>query len=487
MLTTMNGYAFYDLSYRTALIKPRVLITVVPRLMYTAQQRWEQEARPAYTAVVERWEAVKLSRASAAELLVGTREILNAAASYYLTIQSGILPAAYLTETIFTMVYEKLWKRRTDPSALTFMLGYDSAPIRAEKSLYDLAQWVRTQDDLSSVLQNMSGARFASAYQTAHVDGIDESLWSAFCQRFTAHLAQFGHAIYDLDFSKPVPADDPVALLEILKFFLSGNAPDPYARQAASKKAREHAMQTMLNRLRGPSRSLFRRLVGIAQRFAPLREDGLADVGLGWPVLRRMLREIGQCLVTYNAITIPDDVFWLTQDELLEAVIALDRGQSPANYHTLVSERRTTWEGERMLTPPIALPFKGGTRFLGINFSSILPARTGQPAGDVLKGIAASPGYITGRVRVIYGADEFAQMRQGDILVARITTPAWTPLFALAAGVVTDVGGPLSHSSIVAREYRIPAVLGTGVATERLHTGQNVTVDGDAGTVTLSR
>ena len=117
----------------------------------------------------------------------------------------------------------------------------------------------------------------------------------------------------------------------------------------------------------------------------------------------------------------------------------------------------------------------------------MLPARTGQSAGDVLKGIAASPGYVTGIVRVIHGHDEFTQMRQGDILVARITTPAWTPLFALAAGVVTDVGGPLSHSSIVAREYRIPAVLGTGVATERLHTGQNVTVDGGAGTVTLSR
>ncbi len=210
-------------------------------------------------------------------------------------------------------------------------------------------------------------------------------------------------------------------------------------------------------------------------------------MGLGWPVLRRMVREIGQRLVTHKAITIPDDVFWLTQDELLEAVIALDRGQPPANYHTTVSERRTTWEGERMLTPPIALPIKGGTRFLGMNFSSMLPARTGQPAGDVLKGSAASPGYVTGIVRVIHGADEFAQMRQGDILVARITTPAWTPLFALAAGVVTDVGGPLSHSSIVAREYRIPAVLGTGVATERLHNGQNVTVDGGAGTVTLSR
>jgi phosphohistidine swiveling domain-containing protein len=487
MLTTINGYAFYDLSYRMALTKPTVMVTVVPRLMYTAQQRWEQEARPAYKAVVQRWEAVKLSRASAAELLVGTREILNAAASYYLTIQGGILPAAYMTETIFTIVYEKLLKRRADPPALTFMLGYDSAPIRAEESLYDLAQWVRTQDDLSTMLQNMSGAQFASAYQTARVDGIDETLWSAFCQRFTAHLAQFGHAIYDLDFSKPVPADDPVALLETLKFFLSGNAPDPHARQAASKKAREHAMQTMLNRLRGPSHSLFRRLVGMAQRFAPLREDGLADVGLGWPVLRRMLREIGQRLVTHHAITIPDDVFWLTQDELLEAVIALDGGQPPANYHTPVSERRATWESERTLTPPMALPLKGGTRFLGMNLISILPGRTGQPAGDVLKGSPASPGHVTGIARVIHGADEFAQMRQGDILVARITTPAWTPLFALAAGVVTDVGGPLSHGSIVAREYHIPAVLGTGVATERLHNGQNVTVDGDAGTVTLSR
>ncbi|WP_240780132.1 PEP-utilizing enzyme [Nonomuraea zeae] len=75
-------------------------------------------------------------------------------------------------------------------------------------------------------------------------------------------------------------------------------------------------------------------------------------------------------------------------------------------------------------------------------------------------------------------------MRQGDVLVAKITTPAWTPLFALASAIVTDVGGPLSHSSIVAREYHIPAVLGTGVATEHLVDGRQITVDGDAGTVT---
>ena len=77
-------------------------------------------------------------------------------------------------------------------------------------------------------------------------------------------------------------------------------------------------------------------------------------------------------------------------------------------------------------------------------------------------------------------------MRPGDVLVAGTTTPAWTPLFAMASAVVTDIGGPLSHGSIVAREYGIPAVMGTGVATKRIRNGQVITVDGSAGTVTLS-
>jgi pyruvate,water dikinase len=114
-----------------------------------------------------------------------------------------------------------------------------------------------------------------------------------------------------------------------------------------------------------------------------------------------------------------------------------------------------------------------------------MPARTDQADGEVIAGQGTSPGRVSGVARVIHGPHEFALMRQGDILVTKITTPAWTPLFALAAGVVTDVGGPLSHGSIVAREYQIPAVMGTGVATARIHSGQRVAVDGDAGTVTL--
>ena len=153
----------------------------------------------------------------------------------------------------------------------------------------------------------------------------------------------------------------------------------------------------------------------------------------------------------------------------------------------MVSERHATWERERRVAPPFMLPVKGSARPSGIDFSRMMPAHTDQTAGDTIKGFGASPGRIVGVARVIYGPDEFSQMRQGDILVAKIPTPAWTPLFALASGIVTDFGGPLSHSSIVAREYHIPAVLGTGVATERIRSGQRITVDGDGGVVIMHR
>jgi phosphoenolpyruvate synthase/pyruvate phosphate dikinase len=124
-------------------------------------------------------------------------------------------------------------------------------------------------------------------------------------------------------------------------------------------------------------------------------------------------------------------------------------------------------------------------KLLGIDPEKFLPGRGGGRAEDRLKGVACSPGRVTAVARVLHGPEEFDQMRPGDILVAGITTPAWTPLFALASGIVTDVGGPLSHGSIVAREYGIPAVRGTGEATRRIQSGQTVTVDGGEGVVYL--
>lgn len=495
VLITINDYAYYDASFthvqaaKLTLSLPR-LFALAPGLLHTSKQRWEA-ARARYAELVRHWQATEQSSTSATELLKGVQAIADEAGLYYLSIQSGILPAAYISELMFTQVYDKLLKGRKNanaPIALTFLLGLDSAPLQAEKALYDLAHWVSAQEGLASVLEGMSGEQFVTAYcQRTELEGTSREAWQAFWQRIDEHLERFGHIIYDLDFAKGVPAEDPAPLLETLKFFLSGQASDPYKRQAKAEVARKEATRQMVSRLRGYRLKTFQRLLERAQCYAPLREDALADVGLGWPILRQMLREIGQRLVTRHAIETADNIHWLRLPELKEAVSKLDAEQSPANYQAVIAERHAAWERERKLTPPAALPIKGGASFLGFNFSNMMPARLDQPEGDMLKGSAASPGSVTGPARVIHGPEEFGQMCPGDILVARITTPAWTPLLALASGVVTDVGGPLSHGSIVAREYHIPAVLGTGVATERLSSGQRIIVDGNAGTVTVAR
>jgi pyruvate,water dikinase len=112
-------------------------------------------------------------------------------------------------------------------------------------------------------------------------------------------------------------------------------------------------------------------------------------------------------------------------------------------------------------------------------------AASGATAAERLTGLAASPGCASGPVRLVLTQREFHKLQPGDVLVCPATAPAWTPLFRLASAVVTDVGGPLSHAAIVARELGIPAVLGTGRATTAAHDGQTVLVDGTAGVVVL--
>ena len=198
-----------------------------------------------------------------------------------------------------------------------------------------------------------------------------------------------------------------------------------------------------------------------------------------------MVQEIGRRMAEAGGLDAAGDVYWLRADELEMAARALDAGRPLIDHRPLVASRRATWAAERAATPPLALPRGEGNKFLGIDWTSMASARPDQDEGDTLRGAGTSPGQVIAVGRVIHGPEEFSQLGQGEILVAKITTPAWTPLFMIAGGVVTDVGGPLSHGSIVAREYHIPAVMGTGMATGRIHSGDELAVDGDAGTVTI--
>jgi phosphoenolpyruvate synthase/pyruvate phosphate dikinase len=481
LIITVNSYAYYNGSWSAGQLAQILFSSIrIMKYMFTgAVERWTEQGRPRYVAAVEQWRSEDWRSLPAVEILDVASHLSEAAIDAYGALVSGVIPAAWISEGLFTYAYKFLIKRRADPPAFTYLLGFDSLPIQAEKWLYDLATWSRGQAGLAVYLENTPSQEIAGQFDRNQAPtDLSTDEWQEWHDRFQEYLDRYGYTIYNLDFANPVPADDPVPVLETLKLFVGGQGVDPYARQHAAVEKRQQATQTILSRLKGLRLRIFNRLLNTAQRYAPLREDGLADVGLSYPLLRQMLRELGVRFTAANMITEPDDVFWLTQEEVDQAARKVDRTEILMDHRSMVKQRRATWCAANQATPPRALPQS--------KLTQLKSRRTRKGAGETLKGVAASPGQVTAPACVLHGPEDFSDMNTGDVLVAALTTPAWTPLFARASAVVTDIGGPLSHGSIVAREYGIPAVLGTGEATRRIRSGQLITVDGTAGLITLS-
>src|SRR5262249_3452336 len=215
----------------------------------------------------------------------------------------------------------------------------------------------------------------------------------------------------------------------------------------------------------------FETLLAVAQRYAALREEQARELTLGWPTLRRIAIRLGQYLVEAGVVAAADDIHFLTRAEFVDAI------NGDLSERDTVS-RRATWNRQRRLAAPLQL---GRTpRYVPILFAGYGVGRP-APIGTALAGQPASSGRAIGPARIL-DSPNGARLNPGDILVAPTTTPAWTPLFGLAAAIVTDGGNVASHASLVAREFGIPAVVATGNATQLLRDGQVVTVDGTAGT-----
>ncbi len=221
----------------------------------------------------------------------------------------------------------------------------------------------------------------------------------------------------------------------------------------------------------------FRRLLADAQHLVPIREEQTEELTIAWPVMRRAVLRIGSELAERRVIAEADDVFFLTRAETVAAL----NGAALAPTVDVSGRRFRRTEQARLVPPPLVGRVNPMIKRVWDSFPGLIGARPSDHA--LVSGVPASPGHATGLVRVIRSPDEFDQLQPGEILVAPLTAPAWTPLFTRAAAVVTDVGSAAAHASIIAREYGIPAVVGCGDATARLRTGMRVTVDGSTGNV----
>jgi rifampicin phosphotransferase len=291
-------------------------------------------------------------------------------------------------------------------------------------------------------------------------------------------LYHYGHrSVAEIDLGLPRWREDPTHILGVLANYLQLNdpalAPDAQFRRGAQEAEAMVADLTQRATHKGRLRGM---LVGFflkrARAMVGLREMPKFCLILIVAYMRELLQSVGKEMAEAGCLESNEDIFFLTLQEAHAA-------QAGEDMRDIVYERRTAYEYE--------LQRRHVPRVLLSDGTEPSPAVTdGAESQGMLRGTPASPGSITGRARVILDPTG-AHLEPGEILVAPSTDPGWTPLFLTAGGLVMEMGGSISHGAVVAREYGIPAVVGVPGATERIITGQRITVDGSNGIVTLEK
>ena len=482
MFLTVNGYAYCRgscrFSWRLLLATPKILyvyIKVIPKLLRNMRGQWREESLPAYLNTIEQHRSADLITSSDDQLLSGVQALSAADAFYWFSV-SIMVAGAKVTDGLLN----RFLTSRFVPGDLTsgmFLRGFPSKTIEAQADLEAIARRIQKAETLRTLVQGTPAVYLLGALRQDPA-GQDAA------QEIEQYLARYGDQVYNLDFAEPSQIENPSAVLLSLKTLVSSEEFDTPARQAGLINERDSLIDETLATLGPVRRWLFRKFLRWAQSFGPNREEALFYMGAAWTTLRRLALELGRRLVAVGTLTSPDDVFYLEWAELEEACSTREAGGAHGDLKQRVKQRRELREARKRLHPPGIIPVGSRWKIGPFNMSVWETQKRNEDDAETLHGFAVSPGRVTGVATVIHSPTNFHEMKPDTILVCPTTTPAWTPLFAQARGLVTDIGGILAHGSIVAREYGIPAVLGTGNITRRIVSGQRITVDGDAGTVT---
>ncbi|MEV0613272.1 PEP/pyruvate-binding domain-containing protein [Nonomuraea sp. NPDC050404] len=295
-------------------------------------------------------------------------------------------------------------------------------------------------------------------------------------REITTFLGKYGHrGVAEIDLGVPRWSEEPAHILGVLANYLRMNEEGlaPSEMFARGEREARAAIDRVAARARGKARwraTVVRFALRRTRKYAGLRELPKFYLVKTLAAVRRSLLAVGEHLVSQGGLAAADDVFFL---DLRETRAALNGG----DLRELVAGRRAAYEQERRRRHVPRVLLSDGTE----------PEALSQPAASegALTGTPASAGTVTGVARVVLDPTG-AHLEPGEILVCPSTDPGWTPLFLTAGGLVMEMGGAMSHGAVVAREYGIPAVVGVPNATDRIASGEEITVNGAAGTVTTA-
>jgi pyruvate,water dikinase len=397
----------------------------------------------------------------------------------------GHINFVLLSSSAFGDLYDRVMQPEEPTEAYRMLQGFPTTSVDAAKGLWALSRLALTEPVLRKLFETMQGAELLAA-----LDETDEG--RQFRRQLDEFLFEYGwrhDAVYDLA-DVPWHENPAIPLGNIRAMMGLPESEDPDLQYQANVAAREQLFAKLREKLADDPDTMakFDELYEAARYSFPLTEDHAFYIDQMYiAVFRRFVLAVGDRLVANGVFDQPDDVFFLYRDEVVDAL------QNGGDQRALVAARRTSFERAGKVTPPSPLgtpppepdvpdPYITAvvTRLLGVR----PPEESTDP--NVIKAVAGSPGVYTGKARVCRSlAQGTAELEAGEIMIVEMTLPPWVPLFSLAGAVVTDVGGILSHSAIVARECGVPAVVGTNIGTTVISTGQTITVDGNNGVVYL--
>ena len=445
-------------------------------------EMWNGEFLPEIKRYLDEWEAFDLRGVALSELAAHLEQSVARTKRLY-ELHMVIWLPFMMAISGFEDLSRSLFAGQSALDAYKLLQGFENKTVEGGLALWRLSRQALTSPAVREVLEVRAAAEVLPALE--HLPEGRE-----FLAAFRTYLAEYGQRGDRWGWSYPSWIEDPTPAIKTLKNYVTQPHRNLEAQVAGLVAERERLVAEARRQLTGhppPVRDQFEFLLQAAQEANVLTEDHSFWIDFRCMYrVRRVFLECGRRFAEAGVLDQADDIFCLTPEEIGAAAARLPR----MDRRPLAAARRVEMAYFGTITPPAAL----GTTPAGPPPDDPLSVALGKfiggppPAASdpaIVRGTAASPGTVRGIARVIRSLTEAGTLQPGDVLVAAMTAPPWTPLFAVAAAIVTDTGGILSHPAIVAREYGIPAVVGAGDATVRIADGQLVEVDGSAGVVRL--
>jgi pyruvate,water dikinase len=443
-------------------------------------ETWRGEYLPEIQGYLSDWDRFDLRGAPMPELLTHLDETVDRFRRVF-EIHFTIAFPMMISMSVFEEFYRDLFGSDGAFDAYRLLGGLDNKTVETGRELWRLSRRALEVPQVRKVLEEESAADVVPALEGS-------AQGREFLAQLDAYLDQYGHRGDLWGISYPTWAEDPTPAIKMLKDYVTQSGGGPDEELASLAAERERLLAETRERLKGYPQAVrdeFEFLLKVAQESTILSEDHGFWIDFNTTArVRKVVMEFGRRFAEAGVIERPDDVLHLNLDELRETAQQLpdlDRKDLVAGHKAELERFGAMQPPPALGTPPPGPPPDNPVTRMLMKFFGGPPQPSDEPG--VLRGNPGSPGVIRGRARVLRSLPEAAELRQGEVLVAETTAPPWTPLFATAAAVITDTGGILSHSAVVAREYRIPAVVGTGAATATIRSGQEVEVDGDRGIV----